>query len=92
MKLRVKWALNALHHISLCLVSGGAQQFAEGASTWDVRTREGRGVTEKQTKCGRLHELYSIFQLQNADLGEGGSKIPDVIYGSPQRGREGEPA
>ena len=46
------------------------------------------GVTEKQTKKGRLREFYGTSQLPTADKGEGikkSKKFEDVIYGSPLR-------
>ena len=49
------------------------------------------GVTEKQTKKGRLREFYrtsQFTQLPTADKGEGiktSTNFADVIYGSPRR-------
>ena len=39
-----------------------------------MSTLEGEGVTENQTKSGRLHEFYSINQFQMRTRGEEGVK------------------
>ena len=42
----------------------------------------GRGLPQKQTKYGRLHEFFSINQLPNADKGGGVKKskiFADII-------------
>ena len=49
------------------------------------------GVTEKQTKKGRLREFYRTTRLPTADKGEGiktSTNFADVIYGSPLRRRK----